>query len=219
MSKRARKQRTPRRPWTWVEEEMMRLFYADTLSTLLGQALERPVGQVYAKAWSMGLAKSPEFQASDASGRLVRGSALGMRTRFQKGNVSWNKGTHYEAGGRSAETRFKPGERGNKFVPIGTERLNSDGYLDRKVAATGKCNVDWKAVHRLVWEEAHGPVPSGHVVAFKDGDKRNPTLANLVLRTRQEHMSHSTIANYPPELRQLVRLVAKVQRKLDDRTQ
>lgn len=196
----------------------MRLFYADTLSTLLAQALERPVAQVYAKAGAMGLHKSAEFQASDASGRLVTGGALGVRTRFQQGQQPWNKGTNFKAGGRSVETRFKRGDRGTKWVPIGSERVNADGYLDRKVSDTGKCNVDWKGVHRIVWEQLHGPIPRGHLVAFKDGNKRNTDPANLVLRTRQEHMSQNTIANYPPELRHAMRLVAKVQRKLDDRT-
>jgi hypothetical protein len=28
---------------------------------------------------------------------------------------------------------------------------------------------NWVAVHRLVWEQAHGPVPPGHIVVFRPG--------------------------------------------------
>lgn len=197
---------------------MMRIYYPTTPSALLAQALERPVGQIYAKAGSMGLAKSAEFQSSDASGRLVRGGRRGMDTRFKKGIVPWNKGTPFVAGGNSATTRFKPGQIGTRWVPIGSERINADGYRDRKVQDTGKCNVDWKAVHRLEWEHVHGPIPAGHVVAFKDGNKLNADIGNLELRTRQQHMQLNTIARFPPELRSAMHLVAKVERKVRERT-
>ena len=44
----------------------------------------------------------------------------------------------------------------------------------------------WVPEHRRLWETEHGPIPAGHVVAFKDGDKQNVTLDNLVLMTRAE---------------------------------
>ncbi len=57
------------------------------------------------------------------------------------------------------ETMFKKGQVGTRFMPIGSERINADGYLDRKVSATGYPPRDWVAVHRLLWIEHHGPIP------------------------------------------------------------
>lgn len=38
-------------------------------------------------------------------------------------------------------------------------------------------------LHHVVWEAAHGPIPRGHKVAFKDGNHLNCTLENLELLT------------------------------------
>jgi hypothetical protein len=41
--------------------------------------------------------------------------------------------------------------------------------------------------HRVVWEEAHGPIPPGYHVHHVNGDKRDNRLENLALVTPQEH--------------------------------
>lgn len=43
-------------------------------------------------------------------------------------------------------------------------------------------------LHRLVWEDAHGPVPAGHAVHHVDGNKANNALSNLALMKTDEHM-------------------------------
>lgn len=108
------------------------------------------------------------------------GIRSGYDGRFPKGNRPWNAGGHYAAGGRSAETRFKPGQLPHTWMPKGSERVNSDGYLDVKVEEPNK----WRAKHRLIWEAAHGPIPKGHAIIFADGDKTNVQLDNLVLVSR-----------------------------------
>jgi hypothetical protein len=45
-------------------------------------------------------------------------------------------------------------------------------------------------LHRRIWEDHHGPVPSGFHVHHRDGNKRNNSLDNLELLTAAEHMSH-----------------------------
>lgn len=108
---------------------------------------------------------------------------------FEKGSKPWNKGTHYVAGGRSAETRFRKGQKPQTWVPVGTEVVDRDGYLKRKVrddAPPGKSRFNWRFVHVLVWEEHHGPIPDGHAVIFRDGDKANLRIENLALVSRAE---------------------------------
>lgn len=43
-------------------------------------------------------------------------------------------------------------------------------------------------LHHLVWEKAHGPIPPGHKVAFKDGNHRNCALDNLELLTNSDQV-------------------------------
>ncbi len=113
---------------------------------------------------------------------------IGASGRFQKGFLPWNKGIKFDSGGRSHETRFKPGNRGGKAVelyqPIGAERISKDGYLQRKVNDDMPRQKRWRGVHILVWEEANGPLPAGHAVTFRDGNKQHIALENLELLTR-----------------------------------
>ena len=44
--------------------------------------------------------------------------------------------------------------------------------------------------HRLLWEQANGPIPNGSVVHHVNHDKRDNRIENLALMTRQEHSAH-----------------------------
>ncbi|MCU7356274.1 HNH endonuclease [Enterococcus dispar] len=44
----------------------------------------------------------------------------------------------------------------------------------------------WEPKHRVVWEKENGPIPHNYVLIFKDGDKRNIDLENLMLVSRRE---------------------------------
>ncbi len=95
-------------------------------------------------------------------------------TRFQPGLVPWNKGlAGYRAGGRSAETRWKPGNLVWHQMPVWSYKQETDGYWYfkfREEAPPGLSRRDWLAVHRLNWEAAHGPLAAGQVVIMLDTD-------------------------------------------------
>lgn len=208
----------PRRWWSLEAERHLRERYADTPTSELAAELGRPVHQVYNKAHAMGLRKSAAYLASPAACRLRRGDQVGAATRFRPGHRPKNKGVRgWDAGGRSHATRFRRGQRGKNWVPIGSERINSDGYRDRKVAETGYGPRDWKAVHLLIWEEHRGPVPSGHAVVFRDGDKGNIRLSNLALLSRAELMARNTIHRYPVALKQTIHLAGRLRRAIRHR--
>ena len=44
----------------------------------------------------------------------------------------------------------------------------------------------WEFLHRAVWEEHNGPVPEGMIVSFKDSDRMNCDIDNLMLISRGE---------------------------------
>lgn len=212
--------RPKRRVWTDSELELLRREYADTPTAELAKQLDRSETQVYSKAQALGLKKSPEYLASPAACRLRRGDKVGASYRFPEGHVPWNKGKSYSAGGRSAETRFKPGHRPQTWVPVGTEALDKDGYRKRKVrddAPPGWSRRNWKYVHVLLWEEHHGPVPPGHAVIFINGDKTDIRIDNLALASRADLMRKNTVHNLPRPLAEVIQLRGALQRQINKR--
>lgn len=215
-----------RKKWSEVEVKLLRWAYADSLTADIAKALGRPVGQVYAKAGKLGLSKGEKFLATDRSGRIFKGGKLGLATQFKPGQVPANKGQHHPKGwapGKMASTQFKAGNRPHTWVPIGSYRINADGYLERKLNdLPGESHVRWFPVHRLVWIEANGPVPDGHVVVFKPGRRTTAleaiTLDAVELVSRRELMARNTVHRLPDELLPVVRLRAQLTREINRRT-
>lgn len=195
-----------RRRWSPDEIAFMQRAYPDIDSANIAQQLGRTLSQVYQQARVLGLSKSAAYLASPAACRLRRDDQIGAATRFQPGFTPWNKGTHYAAGGRSAETRFKPGQKPHTWHPIGTERLTKEGYLQRKMTDTGVTRRDFVAVHHLLWIEHHGPIPKGHAVCFRDGDKTHIVIDNLELVSRRELMLRNSVQRFGKEIANLVQL-------------
>lgn len=201
----------------WTPAEIARLAerYPDTLAAEIAAELGIPLKKVYAKANALGLHKSAAFLSSQAAGRLQGSTGTGVATRFKPGLIPWNRGTHFVAGGRSAETRFKPGQVPKKKSPLGSERV-CDGYLQRKMTETGYPPRDWVPVHHLIWREAGHEIPPGYVLCFKDGNKAHVTLDNLELVSRVDLMKRNTRHNLPPEINQVIQLRGALVRKLNN---
>jgi hypothetical protein len=215
-----------RHVWTDDELQALRQHYAGTQTNTLARRLGLSAEQVYRQASRLGLKKSEDFMASDRSGRIKRGRVdpRMIASQFKAGLVPWNKGTNWVAGGRSVETRFKPGrkpEEARNYMPIGTTRMTKDGYLERKVTDDPKLVPArrWVAVHRLVWEAANGPVPDGHMVIFKPGMRT--TVEADITPDRLECISRADNArrNHPrtksPELARLVQLKGAITRQVN----
>lgn len=61
------------------------------------------------------------------------------------------------------------------------------GYLCEHVIVNGK--TTHRPVHRRVWEEANGPIPEGHVIHHRNGDRLDNRLENLECILRAAHPS------------------------------
>jgi hypothetical protein len=64
---------------------------------------------------------------------------------------------------------------------VGTERENTQGVTLVKVA-----NGKWRPKHILIWEQANGKVPKGQCIIFLDKNRRNFTLDNLIMVSKNE---------------------------------
>lgn len=214
-----------RRPWSREDDRLLRGFYPNTPTAEVARRLNRTVAAVYGHANKLGLNKSPAYLASPAACRLRRGDHVGARFRFQKGHVPANKGLRRPGWGpgRMRETQFKKGMRRGVAVrlykPIGTERISKDGYLERKVNDSLPLQARWRSVHLLVWEAAHGPIPKGHAVTFKNRDRRDIRLENLELVHRRDLMARNTVHNLPKPLAQTIQLLGALRRKINRKAQ
>lgn len=105
--------------------------------------------------------------------------STGRTGQFPKGHEPYNKG---RKGVRtSIPTEFKKGHMPHKYKPVGSERLDKDGYLQVKVADP----KTWRHKHLIIWEQANGPLPKGCALVFKDQDRSNIALDNLMLVERK----------------------------------
>ena len=205
----------PRIFWTNDQLAILRERYADTNTAEIAALLGMDIQRVYSKAHLLGLEKSEAYLASSEAHRLD--GKIGSATRFQKGMAAWNKGVKgLQLGG--VATQFKPGHRGGKaaelYQPIGAERISKDGYLQRKINDDMPLQKRWRAVHIIVWEETNGPLPAGHAVTLKDGNKRNIAIGNLELLSRAQLMARNTVHNLPEELKDVIRLNGVIRRKI-----
>lgn len=161
--------------------------------------------QIGHKAKAMGIRKSQAYREMHGCSETGRRNV---------GSTPWNKGTNYRCGGRSSLHRFKPGSVPKNRRPVGSTRINVDGYVEIKIAE-GK--LQWHELHRENWKKHHGEYPQrGTVLAFKDGNKQNCDIDNLELLTRKQLMARNTIQNYPEEIKEVIHLRAIITRKIND---
>ncbi|WP_157958692.1 HNH endonuclease signature motif containing protein [Salinicola sp. CPA57] len=193
------------KPWSNEDLEALKKHYPDTGNATLAKIFRRSESSIKNTAQTRGLKKSDAFIEANRPGQ------------FRKGQQPWNKGTHFQAGGRSEKTRFKAGQRGNRHVPIGTERVTPDGILQRKIRDTNYAPQNWRAVHAIEWEKRNGPIPPGHFVRFKNGNRRDFTPDNLELVSRTDNMLRNSLHRYPEEIVQVIQLRGAINRQINQR--
>lgn len=132
----------------------------------------------------------------------------GLTGYFEEGHTPVNKGMkgHYSPG--SEKSWFKKGNVPKNLKPIGSERVDVEGYTLIKTAEPSV----WKLKHKLIWESENGKVPEGYVLTFLDADKSNITLDNLALITMAEslQLTRSKLRSRNPEYTKTGILITKV---------
>lgn len=157
--------------------------------------------------------------------RQHHGIRSGLTGWFQKNHPPGNKGrkqseyctpAQIEA---SRKTQFKKGHRPHNEKQVGDVRLDKSGYLMRKKQMEGDMWERWEYVHRAVWEEHNGPIPPGMCVVFKDGNKENCDIDNLMLVERGvlSTMNKKGYWSADPELTETAVTLVRVQRAVKKR--
>lgn len=146
----------------------------------------------------------------------------GRNGHFLKGEKSWNTGTKGIMKANSGS--FKKGDKPVNYHPIGHERVDSkDGYTLVKVADKNpwksSCSGWYRHKHVIIWERHNGPVPDGMCIRFKDNNRLNFDINNLLLVSRGEHMrlNQMDYSEQPEELKPIVINIAKLEQASFDK--
>ena len=134
---------------------------------------------------------------------------------YKKGCIPWNKGTKGLT--KANKTSFKKGERPKSWKPVGSERIDRDGYTLIKISNEGGMWQRWALKHRVVWEKHYKmKVPKGSVIIFADGNKSNLSVDNLICVTRNELrvLNQCRLIRSVPELTKTGLNIAKIRIKL-----
>lgn len=137
----------------------------------------------------------------------------GLDGHFKKGHVPFNKGK--KGLGGWGPTQFKKGNIPHNYVPVGSERVNSEDYVLIKVANPNK----WKFKHRLIWEEHNGPIPEGHAVIFGDRNNRNFDINNLILVSNDQllALNRNKLIQNDADLTRSAIIIADIYQKISKR--
>ena len=201
----------------------LREMYPNMSAEEIGAHFGCSMHTVYNAAQRLGLKKDPDFVSRRAAERMADPNHPGRKYHFPKGHVSANKGRKQvgymtpEAIERTKATRFRKGnvphnakEDGSIIVRHRPER-DEPPYQMIKVPGQRKLIF----LHRHIWEKAHGPIPKGCNVVFRDGDTMNCELSNLELISNNELMTRNTLHRFPEEVRQLIHAKGALTRQIN----
>lgn len=140
--------------------------------------------------------------------------STGRTGRFQKGHEPQNKGKKGVCAAGCEKTWFKKGRISENYRPIGSERINVDGYVEVKVEDPNK----WKLKHRIMWESVNGDIPKGYIIIFRDNDKTNTSIDNLMLIKRGTNavLNHTGLCRYSGEFKETAIRIAELKTASSD---
>jgi hypothetical protein len=166
-----------------------------------------------------GWKKDPDFKRDTARDNMNNIRHLGAPYCFPKGHIPANKGKKQvtymsaEAIAKTVHTRFQPGQIPKNWRPVGSERIDVDGYVWTKVAEPNK----WRQKNHLTWEKHYGPIPKGMNCQFRDGNRQNMDISNLYLISKRQQLKeqNSMYARYPKEIQDNIRALGYLTRKIN----
>lgn len=198
------------------KEEIMRFIedYPHYTAQELSHKFNLKVITIRNYAFKLKLKKSKEFIAKQ--GHILANSQSGIATRFKPGHVPANKGKKMSEQQYiiSQKTMFKPGDKPANALPVGSERITKDGYIEVRTDCPGYRK--WKLKHRIIWEQVNGKIPNGYNVQFKDGNRKNCDINNLYLISRKEQLQtqNSMYCKYPVEIQLAIKARGALSRQI-----
>ena len=161
---------------------------------------KKPCKRVEKKRWHMGLVRTSEEVQAIRDANAWNWNPAHVR----KGDAHWHNMPLGSVIFRQLD--------GRQYLMIKVER----GRSKHNISATGS----WMPLGRKVWEDAHGEIPKGHVVRFVGTDPSDPeqyVIENLKLGSWSENAAMNREI-WPTDLRRVMRLLKKLNRRIEDAT-
>lgn len=205
------------RQWTTEEVQLLRDLYPIKSAMTIGAMINRSRTSVSSKANQLKIRKADDWATNPEAKRFFKGH---MHTLNRKPHNKGKKQSDYlteEQIKRIKQTQFKKGSKPSHTMPVGTIITRTNNL--RKTYKFLKIDEKkWIFLHHKIWIEAHGEIPKGHVIAFKDKDTMNVTLENLYAISKEQHCNNNRDSKYPMELREIIRLKNKLKKEAWQRT-
>lgn len=140
----------------------------------------------------------------------------GRDGRFTQGHVPWTAGKKGCLGANV--TSFTKGNVPKNRVRLWSERIDASGLIQIKIPERNPYTgapTRFKHKHVWLWEFYNGAVPKGNAITFRDGNKLNCSLENLIMVSREELLQlnlHSYSKQYDelkPSILAMVKVAAK----------
>lgn len=187
--------------FTPEEDQYLRDHYLTIPCKRMAKNIGRAEGSIAGRMKRLGIVVPPEIVA-----------VFKAQSQFQKGSVPQNKGQKMspEVYNKIKKHFFQKGSVPHNIKTNGYIRMDKDGYqLIRKE------KNKFVYLHRLIWEKAHGKIPKGNIIIFRDGDRSNFQIENLECITRNENSVRNRFApNYPREIQEVEYLRIQLKRKI-----
>ena len=179
--------------------------------------------RIYDIAKVIGVKKLPEVLYKQQCEQV---SKAGIKTRFKKGQEPWSKGKKLGIRPGMEKSMFKKGHVPDNTMPLGTKMKFDNGYWYEKVNIAGKrqCVMEgarglkqsgrWRACHYILWEKYNPPLPDGMVLIFKDGNRDNLTIDNLMAVNEKDRAIWSRYNKLGAETFQTITAINQLKREI-----
>lgn len=145
-----------------------------------------------------------EFDRSDVTKNNLKD--LRRRMNWKTGRSGW----------------FAPGRTHQAKLPIGSLQDNGKGYLRRKMHHGDGEGPKWRGLHIVNWEAVNGPLPKGHCLKCRDGNRKNVDPSNWVLipfgvriiLNKPYRMRRPTYSAAPDELKPAILALAQIEHRI-----
>lgn len=155
-----------------------------------------------------------EFLKANVKGRTEQELANLINSRFGT-DFSSNSIRHYKYKFRlKSDVRYQKGNIPHNHKPIGYEFIDDQGYIRIKIAEPNT----WEYKQRYIWKKYFGDIPEGYRITFKDGNKTNMDINNLLLISPSEilRMNDHNLFSKNKELTETGLLLAKLINKIGE---
>lgn len=139
-----------------------------------------------------------EIMSAKEIGIKLNRTLLSVKSRLLRLGITKSKKALKAIRSKPNSGQFRKGRVADHGLPIGSitkwRHTKGEFFLWIKLRDNDTVNSleNWKMLHLHVWEVSHGPVPAGHLITFKDGDRLNCELTNLEMISQQEIMKRNS---------------------------